>query len=113
LLLYNAHLNEEIVSSLNLEFNQLPSLHSTERVHILEDRSLKIDNITMEDVGEYSCEAENAVGAIVASGTLLVNCKFNDDFIVFPSFSHFSFIISYSAAEIHSQTENPIGRARR
>lgn len=48
----------------------------TERVHILEDRSLKIDNITMEDVGEYSCEAENAVGAIVASGTLLVHCKF-------------------------------------
>ncbi|CRK93235.1 CLUMA_CG006779, isoform A [Clunio marinus] len=45
------------------------------RVHILEDRSLKIDNITMDDIGEYSCEADNAVGTIVASGTLLVHCK--------------------------------------
>ncbi|KAL7043559.1 hypothetical protein ACKWTF_001570 [Chironomus riparius] len=42
------------------------------RVHILEDRSLKIDNITMDDIGEYSCEADNAVGTIVASGMLLV-----------------------------------------
>ena len=46
------------------------------RVHILEDRSLKIDNITMDDIGDYSCEADNAVGTIVASGMLLVHCKF-------------------------------------
>jgi hypothetical protein len=45
------------------------------RVQILEDRSLKLDNITMDDVGEYSCEADNAVGSIVASGMLLVHCK--------------------------------------
>ncbi|XP_070489904.1 protein sax-3-like [Chironomus tepperi] len=44
-----------------------------DRVHILEDRSLKIDNITMEDVGEYICEADNGVGAIVAAGMLLVH----------------------------------------
>jgi roundabout axon guidance receptor 2 len=44
-------------------------------VEILNDRSLKIDNITMEDVGEYSCEVENNVGGIVATGTLLVHCK--------------------------------------
>ncbi|KAG5676557.1 hypothetical protein PVAND_006381 [Polypedilum vanderplanki] len=43
------------------------------RVHILEDRSLKIDNITMDDIGEYSCEADNAVGTVVASGMLLVH----------------------------------------
>ena len=48
----------------------------TGRVHILEDRSLKIDNITMDDIGEYSCEADNAVGTIVASGMLLVYCKY-------------------------------------
>jgi len=51
------------------------SNHYAGRVHILEDRSLKIDNITMDDVGEYSCEADNAVGTIVASGMLLVHCK--------------------------------------
>lgn len=42
------------------------------RVHILEDRSLRLDNVTMEDVGEYSCEAENAVGVVVATGLLNV-----------------------------------------
>jgi hypothetical protein len=31
----------------------------------------------MEDVGEYSCEAENNVGGIVATGTLLVHCKYH------------------------------------
>lgn len=30
----------------------------------------------MDDIGEYSCEADNAVGTIVASGMLLVHCKF-------------------------------------
>jgi hypothetical protein len=49
---------------------------NADRVHILEDRSLKIDNITMEDVGEYICEADNGVGAIVAAGMLLVHCKY-------------------------------------
>lgn len=62
------------------------------RVHILEDRSLKIDNITMEDGkisqhneywekffninlilgGEYYCEADNAVGTVSSSGMLVV-----------------------------------------
>jgi hypothetical protein len=45
------------------------------RVHILEDRSLQIDNVTIEDMGEYSCEADNAVGSITASGLLTVHCK--------------------------------------
>lgn len=51
------------------------------RVHILEDRSLRIDNVSMEDIGEYSCEADNAVGSVVSSGTLIVYCKFLDFFI--------------------------------
>uniref|UniRef100_A0A182Q5Y2 Roundabout n=1 Tax=Anopheles farauti TaxID=69004 RepID=A0A182Q5Y2_9DIPT len=44
-----------------------------ERVRVLEDRSLRIDDITIEDMGEYSCEADNAVGSITASGTLVVH----------------------------------------
>lgn len=64
---------------INFEINinyLIKSLHLG-RVHILEDRSLKVDNITMDDIGEYSCEADNAVGTIVASGMLLVHCEFN------------------------------------
>ncbi|XP_055637458.1 roundabout homolog 2-like [Toxorhynchites rutilus septentrionalis] len=52
------------------------------RVHVLEDRSLRIDDITVEDMGEYSCEADNAVGSITASGNLLVHSPPN--FIVRP-----------------------------
>lgn len=31
-----------------------------DRVEILDDRSLRVDNIIIEDEGEYSCEADNA-----------------------------------------------------
>jgi hypothetical protein len=55
----------------------LPPCLWSGRVHILEDRSLKIDNITMDDIGEYSCEADNAVGMIVAAGMLIVHCEYN------------------------------------
>lgn len=46
-----------------------------DRVHILEDRSLRLENVIPDDEGEYSCEADNAVGAISATGTLTVHCK--------------------------------------
>lgn len=46
------------------------------RVHVLEDRSLRLESITLEDEGEYSCEADNAVGSLTASATLTVHCKF-------------------------------------
>ncbi|XP_055539086.1 roundabout homolog 2-like [Wyeomyia smithii] len=52
------------------------------RVHVLEDRSLRIDDITVEDMGEYSCEADNAVGTITASGNLIVHSP--PSFIVRP-----------------------------
>uniref|UniRef100_A0A182JEU5 Uncharacterized protein n=1 Tax=Anopheles atroparvus TaxID=41427 RepID=A0A182JEU5_ANOAO len=46
-----------------------------ERVRVLEDRSLRIDDITIEDMGEYSCEADNAVGSVTASGILVVHSQ--------------------------------------
>lgn len=43
-----------------------------DRVHILEDRSLRLENVIIDDEGEYSCEADNAVGTISATGILNV-----------------------------------------
>lgn len=43
------------------------------RVHILEDRSLRLENVEPEDEGEYSCEADNGVGVATASATLTVH----------------------------------------
>ncbi|KDR13839.1 Roundabout-like protein 2 [Zootermopsis nevadensis] len=43
------------------------------RVHILEDRSLRVESVILEDEGEYSCEADNAVGTVSASATLTVH----------------------------------------
>lgn len=72
-------LNCQMISfAIESDTNEIPNeliLFDSGRVHILEDRSLKIDNITMDDIGEYSCEADNAVGTIVATGMLLVHCK--------------------------------------
>ena len=46
------------------------------RVHILEDRSLRVEAVIPEDEGEYSCEADNDVGTVTASATLIVHCKY-------------------------------------
>ncbi|GLH09012.1 Neuroglian [Gryllus bimaculatus] len=43
------------------------------RVHILDDRSLRLENVEPEDEGEYSCEADNDVGTVTASATLTVH----------------------------------------
>lgn len=44
----------------------------TDRVHILEDRSLRLENVGLDDMGEYTCEADNAVGAVASTGNLIV-----------------------------------------
>lgn len=64
-----------------------------DRVHILEDRSLRLENVIPDDEGEYSCEADNAVGAISATGTLTVHCKS----IFQKNFEHFKLKIWFSA----------------
>lgn len=45
------------------------------RVHVLEDRSLRLDQIELDDAGEYTCEADNDVGTVVSSGILTVHCE--------------------------------------
>lgn len=45
------------------------------RVKVLDDRSLRLDKVILDDEGEYSCEAENTVGAVSASGYLTVYGK--------------------------------------
>lgn len=47
----------------------------TDRVHVLEDRSLVLENVNLSDEGEYRCEAENVVGSISAVGSLIIQCK--------------------------------------
>ncbi|KAI5641931.1 immunoglobulin domain-containing protein [Phthorimaea operculella] len=42
------------------------------RVKVLDDRSLRLDNVILGDEGEYTCEADNSVGAVSASGYLTV-----------------------------------------
>lgn len=48
-----------------------------DRVHILEDRSLRLENVGLDDMGEYTCEADNAVGAIASTGNLIVYGELN------------------------------------
>lgn len=46
------------------------------RAHILDDKSLRIENVTPEDEGLYICDAENLVGTISARASLTVHCKY-------------------------------------
>lgn len=50
-----------------------------DRVHILEDRSLVLENVNINDEGEYSCEADNAVGSASAVGSLVIHCAYSAD----------------------------------
>lgn len=45
------------------------------RVKVLDDRSLRLEDVTIADEGEYTCEADNSVGAVSASGNLTVYGK--------------------------------------
>lgn len=47
------------------------------RVKVLDDRSLRLDDVVLGDEGEYSCEADNSVGAVSASGYLTVYGEFD------------------------------------
>lgn len=51
-------------------------------MHILEDRSLRLENVGLEDMGEYTCEADNAVGAVASTGNLIVY-GMSSNFILF------------------------------
>lgn len=46
------------------------------RVKVLDDRSLRLDDVVLADEGEYTCEADNSVGAVSATGYLTVYGKF-------------------------------------
>ncbi|KAJ3645375.1 hypothetical protein Zmor_023041 [Zophobas morio] len=43
------------------------------RVHVLEDRTLRLDGITLLDQGLYTCEADNFAGVISATAVLTVH----------------------------------------
>ncbi|XP_041972933.1 roundabout homolog 1-like [Aricia agestis] len=43
-----------------------------ERVKVLDDRSLRLDNVILDDEGEYTCEAGNTVGTVSGSGFLTI-----------------------------------------
>lgn len=48
-----------------------------DRVHVLEDRSLVLENVDLSDEGEYRCEADNVVGSASAVGSLVIQCMFS------------------------------------
>jgi roundabout axon guidance receptor 2 len=43
------------------------------RAHVLDDRTLRIEQTQPGDEGEYICDAENDVGAVSARATLTVH----------------------------------------
>lgn len=47
------------------------------RAHILDDRSLRIEELEAGDEGLYICHAENVVGSVSAQAQLTVHCKYN------------------------------------
>lgn len=53
------------------------------RVHVSEDRSLRLEHVVPEDAGLYTCEADNAVGSIIATGSLIVHGKYIKYYIQF------------------------------
>lgn len=46
-----------------------------DRIKVLEDRGLKIDHVSAQDEGVYTCEADNSAGALSVSAKLSVYCK--------------------------------------
>lgn len=57
------------------------------RAQILDDRSLRIENVESADEGLYICEAGNLVGSVSARASLTVHCKCCT--------SNFIFVVTY------------------
>lgn len=70
--LHSGEANEVTNEMTNIFF----PLHHIDRVHVLEDRSLVLENVNLSDEGEYRCEAENVVGSISAVGSLIIQCMY-------------------------------------
>lgn len=62
----------------------------TDRVHVLEDRSLVLENVDLSDEGEYRCEADNSVGSVSAVGSLVIHCKLTENSPISSHFSNYS-----------------------
>lgn len=45
------------------------------RAQILDDKSLSIEHVSLEDEGIYICDADNLVGSISVRTSLTVHCK--------------------------------------
>lgn len=45
------------------------------RAQILDDKSLSIEHVTLQDEGVYICDADNLVGSLSVRTTLTVHCK--------------------------------------
>lgn len=60
----------------SVSFSLFRSVIFIDRVHVLEDRSLVLENVNLSDEGEYRCEAENVVGSISAVGSLIIQCTY-------------------------------------
>lgn len=43
------------------------------------DKTLILDQVTLNDQGTYICEGENSVGSARALAMVSVNCKYNGD----------------------------------
>lgn len=63
-------------------FSNICLMQTLDRVHILEDRSLRLENVGLDDMGEYTCEADNAVGAVASTGNLIVYGKLSFFFFI-------------------------------
>lgn len=50
------------------------------RAQILDDKSLRIENVEPVDEGLYICDAENLVGSLSARASLTVHCEYPASF---------------------------------
>lgn len=56
---------------------------------------MRLENVGLDDMGEYTCEADNAVGAVASTGNLIVYGMVQFDLIRYvKSFSMKSLAIS-------------------
>lgn len=66
------------------------------RAQILDDKSLSIEHVSLEDEGIYICDADNLVGSISVRTSLTVHCKLPTTLTsLMCFFSYFIFFLSH------------------
>lgn len=78
------------------------------RAQILDDKSLRIENVEPVDEGLYICDAENLVGSVSARASLTVHCECPASIFCLEVMSYLEYPVLQKGSTVFKETSSRI-----